>query len=178
MNATTRPVAHWICGSSLFASLVVCVAVASSALAATQRHTDTCDLLTADQLEQILGQPFEAPDRSIAPAAFAGEGAGTQCNYKMKSDHSRQVVFIEYIDASSVEARDAFERLSKWFPPTSQPFGVGDSAYMDDNRAIHVLQGRIRYYINIIPFGTASSEKTQQLRDLADWVAGQLRTGG
>jgi hypothetical protein len=87
-------------------------------------------------------------------------------------------VFIEYIDASSAEARDAFERLSKWFPPTSQPSGVGDSAYIDDNLAIHVLKGRIRYYINIIPFGTASSRKAQQLRDLADWVAGQLRTGG
>jgi hypothetical protein len=173
MNATARPIA-----SLLLIGLAPLAALAQDFSAATQRHTDTCDLLTADQLEQILGQPFEAPDRSIAPAAFAGERAGTQCNYRMKSDHSRQIVFIEYIDPSSVEARDAFERLSKWFPPTSQPFGVGDSAYIDDNRAIHVLKGRIRYYINIIPFGTASSEKAQQLRDLADWVAGQLQTGG
>jgi hypothetical protein len=160
--------------SDALASLLICFAVAPSAYAVQDRAADPCDLLSAVHLQDTLGQAFEVPERSVAPAAFAGERAGTQCNYRMKSDHTRQVVFIEYIDASAAEARAAFDKLSTWFPPTSQPFGVGDSAYFDDNRAIHVLKGRIRYYINIIPFGTVSPEKQKQLRDLADWVAGQL----
>ena len=159
---------------SVLACLAICVAVAPAAPAVQERAADPCDLLSALHLQQTLGQPFEVPEHSVAPAAFPGERAGTQCNYRMQSDHSRQVVFIEYIDASAADAKAAFDKLSTWFPPTSQPFGVGDSAYIDDNRAIHVLKGRIRYYINIIPFGTTSPEKQKQLRDLADWVAGQL----
>jgi hypothetical protein len=160
--------------ASVLACLALCVAIAPLAPAVQQRPADPCDLLSAVHLQQTLGQPFEIPERSLAPAALPGEPAGTRCNYRMKSDHTRQVVFIEYIDPSAAEAKAAFDKLSTWFPPTAQPFGIGDSAYIDDNRAIHVLKGRVRYYINIIPLGTTSPENQQQLRDLADWVAGQL----
>jgi hypothetical protein len=170
INQRLRPRRRW--AGSVFASLTLYLAVAAATPAAPA--PDACDLLTAAHLQQTLGQAFDGPEHSVAPAAFPGERAGTQCNYRMTSDHARQVVFIEYIDASAADAKAAFDKLSAWFPPTSQPFGVGDSAYIDDNRAIHVLKGRIRYYINIIPFGSASPEKQKQLRDLADWVAVQL----
>jgi hypothetical protein len=174
MKIDQRPRSRRRWAGTLLASLPLCIAVAAAAPSVQERAADPCDLLTAMHLQQILGQAFEVPERSVAPAAFPGERAGAQCNYRMTSDHARQVVFIEYIDASAADAKAAFDKLSTWFPPTSQPFGVGDSAYIDDNRAIHVLKGRIRYYINIIPFGSVSPEKQKQLRDLADWVAGQL----
>jgi hypothetical protein len=37
-----------------------------------------------------------------------------------------------------------------------------------------MAQGKVRYYINIVPIGTYTPQKEKQLKDLATWVSGQL----
>jgi hypothetical protein len=102
-------------------------------------------LLTAGQLEKILGQPFGGPQRSTAPAAYPGQLSRTECDYKTQKGLARKVVFIAYVDPSVAQAKATYEKLSMWFASRSRPADIGDSAYIDDNHAIHVLKGRVRY---------------------------------
>jgi hypothetical protein len=152
---------------------------------------DLCTLLTPAQLQKTLNQPFGAPEESRAPAPFRGQVAGNHCEYPAQSGPktaSVKVVFIAYADSSEDLARQNFDKLAMWFSPESKP-AVGDSAYMDSKGAIHVLKGRVRYYIAIEPHGTSkmtpyvpwatpsgtnSPAKTKVLTDLASAVAQEL----
>jgi hypothetical protein len=159
---------------SSLAALVIAPIFNAAALRAKEPPPDTCSLLPPSQLQRIFDQPFGEPDRSKAPAAYPGQPSGTECDYQTQKGFTRKVVFIAYVDPSAAQAKQTYEKLSMWFAPRSKPAGIGDSAYIDDNHAIHVLKGRVRYYINIIPIGTITPEKEKQLRDLAAWVAAQI----
>lgn len=135
---------------------------------------DVCSLLTPTQLERILGQPFELSERSLAPASAPGQPAGRECDYAAQKGASRKVVLITFVDGSAARARETYDKLSLWLSPKAKVAGTWDVAYMDDNHAIHVLKGKVRYYINIVPFGTANSEKEKKLKDLAGYVAQQI----
>jgi hypothetical protein len=135
---------------------------------------DACSLLTPTQLEKILGQPFELSDRTLAPATAQGQPAGRECDYTAQKGGSRKVVLIAFVDGSAAQAREIYDKLSLWLSPKSKVAGTWDVAYMDDNHAIHVLKGKVRYYINIVPFGSANSEKEKKLKDLAGCVAEQI----
>jgi hypothetical protein len=80
------------------------------------------------------------------------------------------VTFIAYVDSSPAQAKQNFDKLSMWFPAKSKP-AIGDSAYIDTKGAIHVLKGRVRYYIEISSSG-GSSEKA--VNDLATLVATEI----
>jgi hypothetical protein len=148
-------------------------------LQAKDLPSDLCALLPAAHLDKALQETYDPPAKSTAPAAFPGDASGTQCDYRNDSNWTgkglpRKVVFIVYVDGSPAVARDNFTKLSKFFGNSTPVTGVGDAAYRDSNYALHVLMGKARYYINIIPIGTYTPEKEKQLKDLAAWVAGQL----
>lgn len=149
------------------------------ALRAKDPPSDPCALLSGAQLEKVMGQPFDPPTKSTAPAAFRGGVSGTECDYRTESYRTgkglpRKVVFIIYVDPSPAVAKDTFNKLSAFFGPNTAVAGIGDAAYRDSNYAIHILKGKVRYYINIIPIGTYTAQTEKQLKDLATWVAGQL----
>lgn len=77
------------------------------------------------------------------------------------------MTFIVYVDASTTEAKQTFDKLSAWYAPKSKP-AVGDSAYIDAKGAIHVLKGKTRYYVSVEP----ANEK--QAKDLAASIAAQI----
>jgi hypothetical protein len=135
---------------------------------------DACSLLTPTELERVLGQPFELSDRSLAPASAPGQPGGRECDYTAQKGVSRKVVLIAFVDGSAAQARETYDKLSLWLSPKAKVAGTWDVAYMDDNHAIHVLKGKVRYYVNIVPFGSANSEKEKKLKDLAGCVAEQI----
>lgn len=77
------------------------------------------------------------------------------------------VTFIVYLDASSSEAKQTFDKLTMWFAPKSKP-AIGDSAYIDTKGAIHVLKGKVRYYISLDP------KNEKQMEDLATSIAARI----
>lgn len=135
---------------------------------------DTCSLLTSSHLERILGQPFELYERSLAPASRRDQLPGRECDYATRKGAVRKVVLIVFVDSSAEQARKTYDALTTWLAPKSKPAGVGDDAFIDDNCAIHVLKGRVRYYINIIPSETKVFEKEKLLTELAALVAAQV----
>jgi hypothetical protein len=147
------------------ALLVAGVGIARNAYAAPP--AGGCSMLTPAQIEKVLGQPFGAPGESKWPPAYGKPPWGTQCQYDSQKGPNTKVTFIVYIEQTAAEAKQTFEKLSMWFPAKSKP-AIGDSAYMDNSHAIHVLKGKVRYYISIDP----ANEK--QAKDLATSIAGRI----
>ncbi|HEV2222458.1 MAG TPA: hypothetical protein VGR84_05595 [Candidatus Acidoferrales bacterium] len=128
---------------------------------------DNCALLAPAQIQKVLGQPFGAPVESKWPPAYGKQPWGTQCQYNSQKGPDTKVTFIVYFEQTAAEAKQTFDKLSMWFPAKSKP-AIGDSAYMDNSHAIHVLKGKVRCYISIDP----ANEK--QVKDLATSVAGRI----
>jgi len=180
---------------SLYTILSVALTIAALACAfntssvmAKDPPSDTCSLLAPAQLQKTLGQPFSAPQKSIAPAAFAGQPSGSQCEYSAQKGAAVKVVFIAYVDPSAAEAKQNFDKLSAWYTPKSKP-AIGNSAYIDSKGSIHVLKGKVRFYIAIEPAGTSKATpflpwlsrgksdtpaQEKQLKDLAVSVAARI----
>jgi len=121
----------------------VCLFSVSSAQA-KDPPSDLCSLLTPAQLEKSLGQPFSESGKSAAPAPYAGQPKGTNCQYSSQKGASMAVGFIVYVDASAAQAQQNFDKSSMWYAPKSRPT-AGDSAYIDAKGAIHVLKGRVQH---------------------------------
>lgn len=143
-----------------------------NAASAKDLPSDVCSLLTTQQLQKTLGQAFGAPQKTSAPPAFRGQSAGTNCRYSDQGGR-HEVVFIVYVDGSAAEAQQTFDKLSVWYPASSKPSGIGDSAYIDKSHAIHVLKGAVRYFIS---GGSSAPDavRDKQVQDLATAVAAQL----
>ena len=159
MNFRLRPV--WM--AAVLLVLVVCIA--RSVDAAPQ--TGGCSLLTPAQIQKVLGQTFGAPEETKAPPAYGQQPWGSNCSYSSQTGSKVAVTFIVYVDASPAEAKQTFDKLSMWYEPKSKP-SIGDSAYIDSHGAIHVLKGKVRYFISIDP----GNEK--QSKDLATDVASRI----
>jgi len=141
--------------------------------AAKDLPSDICSLLSPQQLQKTLGQPFTVPRKITAPPAYSGQPAGTNCAFTGQKSGSTVVTLIVYVDRSPAEAKQTFDKLSAWFPATSKPSGIGDSAYMDKNHAIHVLKGSVRYFISAGSQDPGAA-KEKQAQDLAASVAAQI----
>ncbi|MHB8524738.1 MAG: hypothetical protein ACYDD2_01075 [Candidatus Acidiferrales bacterium] len=126
-----------------------------------------CSLLTPAQIQKVLGQPFGAPEESNWPPAYGKQPWGTQCQYASQKGPSTKVTFIVYFEQTAAAAKQTFDKLTMWFPAKSKP-AIGDSAYIDRSHAIHVLKGKVRYYVSIDP----ANEK--QAKDLARSIAGRI----
>lgn len=157
---------------SLIAATFVVTTCSLHLARATEPPADLCSLLPAAELSKTLGQSYDSPQKSIAPRPFPNTAEGTDCTYKRSKDaRERKVVFRAYVDPSPSAAADLFARLSKFFGPPTPLSGVGDQAYFDKHHALHVLKGKVRFYIAMDDF-TPAIEK--QLENVASQVAGRL----
>lgn len=155
-------------------ALALCLfAFPTNPAAAKDLPSDICSLLAPQQLQKTLGQPFNAAEKNTAPPAYAGQPAGTNCAYAGQKSGSQAVTLIVYVDRSPEEAKATFDKLSAWYPATSKPSGIGDSAYIDKSHAIHVLKGSVRYFISISSRDSATARE-KQAQDLAASVAAQI----
>ncbi|HEY5030515.1 MAG TPA: hypothetical protein VIK39_19080 [Candidatus Angelobacter sp.] len=154
---------------SLIAATFVLTICSLQPASAKEPPSDLCSLLPATELSKALGQSYDSPQKSVAPRPFPNTAEGTDCMYKRSKDaRERKVVFRVYVDPSPAAAADLFARLSKFFgPPT--PVTVGDQAYFDKHHGLHVLKGKVRFFITMDDF---TSEK--QVASLASQIAGQL----
>lgn len=110
-----------------------------------------CAMLTPSQIEKVFGQPFGPPSESKAPPAYAKQSWGWNCRYRaQKRGRVREVTFIVYEDGSQAEAKQTFDKLSAWYSPKSKP-AIGDSAYIDSHSAIHIVKGKVRFYVSLDP---------------------------
>jgi hypothetical protein len=156
----------------LIAATFVVITGALRSARATEPPADLCSLLSAAELSKTLGQTYDSPQKSIAPRPFPNTAEGTDCTYKSSKDaHERKLVFRAYVDPSPSAAADLFARLSKFFGPPTPITGVGDQAYFDKHHGLHVLSGKVRFYIAMDDF---TPEIEKQLENLASQVAGQL----
>jgi hypothetical protein len=132
---------------------------------ATEPPADLCSLLPAAVVSKTLGSTYNPPQKSVAPRPFPNTAEGTDCNYESKNS---RLFFRAYVDSSPSAAADLFARLKGFFGQGSTPVaGVGDEAYSDVHRGLHVRRGKVRFFI-------AGSATDKQLRDLASGVVGQL----
>jgi hypothetical protein len=157
---------------SLVAATFVVTTCALPSPRATEPPADLCSLLAPTELSKALGQTYDSPQKSIAPRPFPNTAEGTDCTYRRSKDaRERKLVFRAYVDPSPSAAADLFARLSKFFGPPTPITGVGDEAYFDTHHGLHVLRGKVRFYIAMDDF-TPAIEK--QLENLASQVAGRL----
>jgi len=152
----------------LIAATFVVTTCALHSARATEPPADLCSLLPAAELSKTLGQTYDSLEKSIAPRPFPNTAEGTNCRYKRSKDaRERKLVFIAYVDPSPSAAADLFARLSKFFGPPTPVTGVGDKAYFDKYHGLHVLKGKVRFYI-------AMDDFTPAIETVASQVAGRL----
>lgn len=154
---------------SLIAATFVATTCAVHSARASEPPADLCALLPAAEVSKTLGKTFDAPQKSVAPRPFRNTATGTDCNYLSKD--GGKLWFRAYVDPSPSAAADLFARLRNFFGAGTPVKGLGDEAYSDDQHALHVRKGKVRFYLNLSPMETA---KEKQLRDLASQVAGRL----
>jgi hypothetical protein len=136
---------------------------------------DPCSILPTTELSTVLGVKYGSPTKLPMPPAVANGVAGTKCVYQMLGGPSRPVILIVYFDASDADADANLTQLAKLFHPTKTLMGFADAAYLDANHGVHARQGRVRYYINILPSGTYDAQAEKQLTDLTAYVAAQVK---
>ncbi len=156
----------------LIAATFVVSTYALHSARATEPPADLCSLLPAAELSKTLGQTYDSPQKSIAPRPFPNTAEGTDCTYKRSKDaRERKLLFRAYVDPSPSAAADLFARLSKFYGPPTPITGVGDQAYFDKHHGLHVLRGKVRFYITMNDFTPAIEN---QLENVARQVAGRL----
>jgi hypothetical protein len=157
---------------SFIAGTLLATTCALQSTRATEPPADLCSLLPAAELSKTLGQAYDSPQKSVAPRPFANTNTGTDCMYKRSKDaREGKLQFRAYVDPSPSAAADLFARLGKFYAPPTPVTGVGDQAYFDKNHGLHILKGKVRFYIAMDDF-TPANEK--QVVNLARQVAGRL----
>lgn len=137
------------------------------AAAATELPADLCSLLPVAQVSQVTGQGYDSPTKTVAPRPYANTVQGTDCNYK-QTKGSGHILFRAYADPSPSEATSLFARLGPFYSPQTPVPGLGDQAYLDPKHGLHVLKGRVRFFISMDNF----DEK--QIKALANGIVRQL----
>lgn len=156
---------------SLAVAILVVNTCALHSATAAEPPADLCSLLPADQLSKALGQPYDPPQKTVAPRPFRNTNEGTDCTYKKSKDtRGRTVLFRAYVDPSPSAAADLFARLGIFYgPPT--PVAVGDKAYFDSKHGLHVLKGKVRFFISMDDFTPANQKP---MENLAGQIAARL----
>jgi hypothetical protein len=135
---------------------------------ATEPPADVCSLLPAAQVSKALGRNYDAPVKSVAPRPFANTNEGTDCNYSAKGGSN--LLFRAYVDPSPSAAKELFAKLKFFYSPAIPVPDLGDEAYFDPKHAIHILKGKVRFYLALNDDAAAE----EPLKDLATQVAGRL----
>ena len=137
-----------------------------------------CALLPVSLLEKTLGEKFDEPSEAKAPPAYDGAW-GSSCQYSSQppftKGHQIKVDFLVYVEASSAEAKQTFDKAAVFFKDNSKPplTGIGDSAYWNTTHnqnapVIHILKGKVHCQLELDP----ANEK--QVKDLAAALAAHL----
>ncbi len=145
------------------AVFAVCL-FADAAHAATQ-PSDPCSLLTPAQVSGVMQATYTPAVKSVAPAPFANSVTGTDCRYNGRNP----LWFRIYYDGSAGDATTLFAKLKVFYSPNTPASGIGDEAYFDQEGALHVRKGNVRFYINI-----GTDKQQARVTNLAQIVAGQL----
>lgn len=151
----------------LLAVAFVTMACGAGAAGATDPPTDLCSLLPAAQISKVTGQAYDAPQKTVAPRPYPNTVEGTDCTYK-KSKGSGDILFRAYADPTAAAAADLFAKLGLFYSPQTPVSGLGDKAYFDPDHGLHVLKGRVRFFISMDDF----DEK--QAKALANYIVGEL----
>lgn len=151
----------------LLAAVLLGSAWGAAVAAANNPPADLCSLLPAAQVSKMTGQSYGTPQKNVAPRPFANTVEGADCTYK-QSKGSAVILFRAYADPSPSEAAALFARLGMFYSPQTPVPGLGDKAYLDSKHGLHVLKGRVRFFISMDNF----DEK--QAKALAAYVVRQL----
>ncbi len=129
--------------------------------------SDPCALLTAADVGKGMGHTYNAPEKTIAPRPYANTVQGTDCRYT-PSNGGGELLFRIYFDPSAAEATSLFAKLKLFYsPPTPVP-GLGDEAYFDPQRGLHVRKGNVRFFLNV------GDTTDNQLKAIASLIAGRV----
>jgi hypothetical protein len=135
-----------------------------------------CSLLPVTLLDKVLADSFQDPPLTTkVPPAYDGPW-GSSCQYFSKppfaKGHQTRVDFIVYVEASSAQAKETFDKVAPFFTDKNKqkPSGVGDEAYWDRTKEakLHVLKGKVHYSLGMQPW----DEK--QLLAIASALSSQL----
>ena len=162
-----------LCKPSLLAATLLLTSCAVQSASAAQPPADVCSLLSADGLSTALGQAYNSPQKSVAPAPFANTVEGTDCNYPPKGSGST-LWFRVYFDPSAPAATDLFARLKMFYSPPTPASGIGDEAYFDPRHGLHVRKGNVRFFLSFRDIENFTPANEGQLKALASQVAGKL----
>jgi hypothetical protein len=154
--------------ATLVAATFLATTCAVPSARAAEPPADLCTLLPAAEVSKALGRTYDAPHKSVAPRPYANTAEGTDCNYVAQGS---KLWFRAYVDPSPSASTDLFAKLSKFYRPATPVPGIGDEAYFDPQHAIHVRQGKVRFYLHLDPVD-AQTEK--QMKDLATRAAARL----
>jgi len=148
--------------------LLALVCVMARTTSAKEPPADLCSLLPAPQVSTITGQPYDAPQKTVAPRPYANTVEGADCSYKKSKGSGGDILFRAYADPSPSDAAALFAKLGLFYSPQTPVAGLGDKAYFDPNHGLHVLKGRVRFFIDMGAF----DEK--QAKALASYVVSQF----
>ncbi len=157
----------------LLAAILLLAACAVQPAGATQAPADPCSLLSVANVSKALGQTYNSPQKSVAPAPYANTVTGTDCNYPPNGAGST-LWFRVYFDPSSSAATGLFAQLKVFYSPPTPVSGIGDEAYFDPSHGLHVRKGNVRYYFSFRNMANVSATNEGQLKALASQVAGKL----
>ncbi|MGC1424456.1 MAG: hypothetical protein WA815_19025 [Terracidiphilus sp.] len=150
----------------LFLLVFLSAAPLAQQVNAATAPADPCSLLSPAVVSSTLGDPFGAPQKSVAPRPFPNTVQGTDCRYAT-SNGRHELLFRVYFDHSTAEATDLHAKLKMYFGAGSTPAVVGDEAYFDGNHSLHARKGNVRFFLS-----DGNDEK--KLTALGNIVAGQL----
>jgi hypothetical protein len=136
---------------------------------------DPCSLLPAAELKAVLGVKFDSPTKVSMPPAVAFGVTGTKCVYQAGGADPHTVILIVYVDGSGTEADANLTKLANLFHPIRTLTGFADAAYLDADHGVHARQGRVRYYINIMPVVAYNAQAEKKRTDLTAYVAAQVK---
>jgi len=141
------------------------VACCSELARAAEPPSDLCSLLPAAMVSKTLRYTYDSPTKKVAPRPFRNTNEGTDCVY---GSGLRMLLFRVYVDPSASASADLFAKLKSYFAEGSTAVsGVGDEAYLDKERGLHVRKGKVRYFLD-------GAGTPKQKNDLAVGIAGQL----
>jgi hypothetical protein len=159
---------------ALLAATLLISACAVRSAPANEPPAELCSLLPAAEVTKTLGQPYDSPQKSVAPRPYANTAEGTDCHYALKNNQTSTLWFRAYVDPSPAAATDLFARLKVFYSPPTPVAGLGDEAYFDPKHGLHVRKGKVRFYLSLEDAHSFTPANEKQLKDLASRVVGQL----
>lgn len=129
-------------------------------------QADPCSWFTPAQLTKEFGGAFKPVEKTSAIPAYRGQNPGTRCVFSGPNT----VMLIVYVDKSAAEAKSTFESMmGSFYKVDSKPSGLGDEAYFDSRKGLHILKGKTRLFID-----TGVSDKAKAHQSATDLAKAAL----